>query len=275
MTGFGRGISSIMLDGQPLPGAAVPTTLSGPHELRIVLDNQAPAAQQVNQAAHHVSPMTPAVRYAAGRLSWAPVEGAQAYQVLRNGEFAGRTTEASFAVPAGNESYAAYQVLAVDKQGFESFASEPLAVDAAAFQQQVELATGATKSARPYQGATGRGFIEISLTRNKKLTLQLQVPAAGRYALDFRYANGNGPINTSNKCAFRTLRDAAGRQLGTAVFPQRGVEEWSDWGFSNPITVELKKGPQTLTLAYEPANENMNGEVNQAMLNYARLTRVK
>ena len=275
MTGFGRGISSITIDGQPLPGAAVPATLSGPHELRIALDNQAPAAQQVNQAAHHVSPMTPAVRYAAGRLSWAPMEGAQAYQVLRNGEFAGRTTEAGFAVPAADKSYAAYQVLAVDKQGFESFASEPLAVGAAAFQQHVELATGARKSARPSQGATGRGFVEISTTRNKELTFQINAPAAGRYALDFRYANGNGPINTSNKCAFRTLRDAAGRQLGTAVFPQRGVEEWSDWGFSNPILVELSKGTQTLTLAYEPANENMNGEVNQAMLDYARLTRVE
>jgi hypothetical protein len=42
----------------------VPATLSGAHELRIVLDNQAPAPQQVNQVAHHVSPMTPAVRYA-------------------------------------------------------------------------------------------------------------------------------------------------------------------------------------------------------------------
>jgi hypothetical protein len=105
--------------------------------------------------------------------------------------------------------------------------------------------------------------------------MRVQAPATGRYALDFRYANGNGPINTSNKCAFRTLRDAAGRQLGTAVFPQRGVDEWSDWGFSNPIIVELPKGTHTLTLVYEPANENMNGEVNQAMLDYVRLTRVE
>ena len=35
LSGCGQGIKSITLDGQPLPGAAVPATLSGAHELRI------------------------------------------------------------------------------------------------------------------------------------------------------------------------------------------------------------------------------------------------
>ena len=274
LIGFGRTIKTITLDGQPLPDAAVPATLSGPHELHITLDNQAPAPATINQVAHHVSPMTPAVTYAAGRLTWAPVEGATAYQVLRNGQFAARATQPAFDVPAPT-AYTEYQVLAIDKEGFESFASEPLPIDADKFRQQTELADRASKSALPYQGATGLGFIEISPTRHKTLTFRVQAPAAGRYALDFRYANGNGPINTSNKCAFRTLRDASGKLLGTAVFPQRGVDEWSDWGFSNPFLVQLAKGLQTLTLNYEPANENMNGEVNQAMLDFVRLTRVK
>lgn len=274
MSGFGHGIKSITLDGQSLPNAAVPATLSGAHALVIQLDNQAPTPRPVNQVAHHVSPMMPAVTFAAGRLRWAPVAGARAYQVLRNGRLAARTTETSFAIPTP-PAYSEYQVLAVDAKGFESFASEPLAVGAAPRQQLVELADRASKSALPYQGATGLGFLEISPTRHKTLPIRVQVPATGRYALDFRYANGNGPLNTSNKCAFRTLRDGDGRQLGTAVFPQRGQDEWSDWGYSNPILVHLEKGAHTLTLAYEPANENMNGAVNQAMLDYLRLTRVE
>ena len=59
------------------------------------------------------------------------------------------------------------------------------------------------------------------------------------------------------------------------VLPQRGVEEWSNWGFSNPVLVRLEKGTHALTLAYEPANQNMNGEVNQAMLDYLRVRRVE
>jgi hypothetical protein len=101
------------------------------------------------------------------------------------------------------------------------------------------------------------------------------VPATGLYALDFRYANGNGPTNTNNKCAIRTLRDERGQLLGTTVLPQRGVNEWSNWGFTNPLLVHLSKGTHALTLTYEPANTNMNSAINQAMLDYARLTRVQ
>jgi hypothetical protein len=100
------------------------------------------------------------------------------------------------------------------------------------------------------------------------------VAEAGLYAVDFRYANGNGPINTANKCAIRTLR-LNGKQLGTIVLPQRGVGEWSDWGFTNAVLVPLPKGTHQLTLAYEPANANMNEAVNQAMLDYLRVQKIK
>ena len=121
MTGYGHSIRRITLDGQPLPDATVPATLTGPHAIRIELTNEATAAAQ-NKVAHHVAPMTPAVSYASGHLSWAPVEGATVYQVLRNGQFAARTTEINFAVPATPTAYTEYQVVAIDAAGFESFA---------------------------------------------------------------------------------------------------------------------------------------------------------
>jgi hypothetical protein len=64
------------------------------------------------------------------------------------------------------------------------------------------------------------------------------------------------------------------QRLGTIVLPQRGVAEWSNWGYSNAVLLRLEKGSYPLTLAFEPANENMNGQVNQAMLDHLRLTRV-
>ena len=126
----------------------------------------------------------------------------------------------------------------------------------------------------PYNGFAGEGFIEISKSVNTVVNISINIPQAGSYALDFRYANGNGPINTENKCAIRTLK-MDNQFRGTFVFPQRGTNEWSNWGFSNSIIIYLKKGKHTLTLSLKKANENMNGEINQAMVDYLRVSKIK
>ncbi|GAC1587903.1 MAG: hypothetical protein NVS3B25_04200 [Hymenobacter sp.] len=272
LRGFGHEIASITFDGQPLPEAAVPASLTGRHTVRIQLKNQAPSPAPVNRVANAFSPEMPVVAYAHHGLAWAPVPGATAYQVLKNGALLTTTTTPEFPVPAG--SFAAYQVVAVDAAGRESFASEPQEIGADATTRQVQLETVAPKAALAYKGFTGQGFVEISTSKNQVLTIPVTVPETGLYAVDFRYANGNGPTNTNNKCALRTLRRGS-QLLGTVVLPQRGVQEWSNWGFSNPILVRLEKGTHPLTLAYEPANENMNGEVNQAMLDYLRVKKVQ
>ncbi|MBW3127797.1 glycogen debranching protein [Hymenobacter profundi] len=270
MSGFGNQLQTITLDGQPLAGAAVPATLTGRHQLRIVLTSQAPVAAAVARVTNRFSPETPVVAYANNQLTWPSVPGATAYQLLKNGQLAGRTTEPRFTVSAGE--YAAYQVVAVGAAGLESFASEPLPVGSQS--QQVQLETVAAKSALPYKGFSGKGFVEISQAKNPTLTIPVTVAEAGLYAVDFRYANGNGPVNTQNKCAIRTLRRGA-ELLGTVVLPQRGTGEWSNWGYTNPLPVRLPKGKTQLTLTFEPANENMNGEVNQAMLDCMRVVKLQ
>ena len=67
-----------------------------------------------------------------------------------------------------------------------------------------------------YKGYTGAGFVAISKTRNTALTIPVTVPEAGLYAVDFRCANGNGPVNTNNRCAIRILRRGPAL-LGTVV----------------------------------------------------------
>jgi hypothetical protein len=184
------------------------------------------------------------------------------------------TTAAAEYTVAATGPYAEYQVVAVAKNGLESFASEPQPVGGLGAARQVQLETVAPKATQPYQGYTGQGFVEVSTTKNRTLTIPVTVPEAGLYAVDFRYANGNGPTNTNNKCGIRTLR-LGSKALGTVVLPQRGVEEWSNWGFTNAVLVQLPKGTHQLTLAYEPANTNMNGAVNQAMLDYLRVQKIK
>ncbi|WP_201980647.1 MGH1-like glycoside hydrolase domain-containing protein [Hymenobacter rubidus] len=278
MDGFGNAIKSITLDGQPLADAAIPASMSGRHAVKIVLSSEAPAAQPVNRVADAVAPETPTVTYREGALHWAPIAGAISYSILRNGQLLGVDTEnaASLSFPVTtSDGDSEYQVIAKGQQGLESFASEPITVGSGPVAERlVQLETVAPKAPQPYKGYSGKGFVEISTSRNTGITIPVTVPEAGLYALDFRYANGNGPINTNNRCAIRTLRRGA-ELLGTVVLPQRGVEEWSNWGFSNPILVRLEKGTQRLTLAYEPANQNMNGEVNQAMLDYLRVRRAE
>ena len=203
-------------------------------------------------------------------------QDAQQYQVLKDGRVVALlSTNAATDYPIAAGPYAEYQVIAIGGTDFcESFASEPLRAGRRASEHQVQLETIAAKASQPYKGYSGQGFVEISTSKNRTLTIPVTVPEAGLYAVDFRYANGNGPINTDNKCGIRTLR-MGGKALGTIVLPQRGTGEWSNWGFTNAVLVQLPKGTHQLTLAYEPANTNMNGAVNQAMLDYLRVQKIK
>jgi hypothetical protein len=277
LQGFGNVIQTIALDGQPLAGAAMPATLTGRHALRIVLSSQAPAAAAANRVANLFSPETPVASLKLGYASllhWEPVKEAQSYRVLKNGKTLSTTPATAVPSLAISKEYAEYQVIAINSEGIESFASEPVVINGGQVNLRVQLETVAAKATQPYQGYSDQGFVEISTTKNRTLTIPVTVPEAGLYAVDFRYANGNGPINTNNKCAIRTLRMGS-KALGTIVLPQRGVEEWSNWGFTNAVLVQLPKGTHQLTLAYEPANTNMNGAVNQAMLDYLRVQKIK
>ncbi|MDB5013679.1 MAG: Cycloisomaltooligosaccharide glucanotransferase precursor [Daejeonella sp.] len=156
----------------------------------------------------------------------------------------------------------------------EYFDSEPVYVYPETATQVVEMEEVLPKSDLPYKGFTGTGFAEINKQKNTSFQINISALEAGLYALDFKYANGNGPINTENKCAIRTFV-LNNSQTGTFVFPQRGKGEWSNWGFSNANKVQLHKGPNTLTLAFKPENENMNGEINQAMLDCLRIIKIQ
>ena len=95
--------------------------------------------------------------------------------------------------------------------------------------------------------------------------MNVNIATDGTYALKIRYANGNGPVNTENKCAFRAFY-IDGKKAGTFVFPQRGSNEWQNTGFSNVLKATLKAGMHQFEVVWEPSNENMNGDVNEARL---------
>jgi hypothetical protein len=272
MEGFGNRIKSFELDGKQIAKAAVPYTLEGTHNIRMVLESQDLTESKINKVPNYTAPDTPVASIENGVLSWSSVKGAKSYRILKNGSGQQNITETSIRVP--EQGFREYQVVAVDSNQVSSFASEPILVPGNQAPEVVQVEDFAAKSGKDYKDFEGKGFVELSKTVNRSITIPIEIKEDGTYAISFRYANGNGPINTENKCAIRTLK-ADGNFAGTVVLPQRGKNEWSNWGFSNYIHTDLTKGKHTLTISFEPSNENMNGEINQAMLDAVYLYRME
>ena len=271
MKGFGNVIRSITMDGKLLKNAMITSSLMGRHQVTIILADKAPGGE-VNRTAHRISPASPRMFLRNSRLSWTQSDTAVYYKVIRNGMII--KEQADTALQVADEGFAEYQVIAVDARGYESFASEPLTFIPSSDIRIIESETCNGMPEEIHSGFTGDGYVRTSATVNRALKFQLDVDEGGSYAIEFRYANGHGPVNTDNKCAIRTLK-VNGDISGTIVMPQRGKDEWSDWGFSNRLIVDLGKGPHEISLDYESHNANMNGSVNEALIDFIRIVRIK
>ena len=268
LRGFGSGIKSVTLDGENIQEAKIPADLEGNHTLSISLVSTSPAPQKFNLVENAFSPPTPRVDYQNGHLTWEKQKSVRHYQVIKNG-IAIQTTEEShwhLSDPTSGE----YQVVAVGENGYSSFASEPILIPSVS-PIEVDLSLLSDVTENIYQGYTGGGY--VYLKENQEVTFSIEISNPGKYALTIRYSNGNGPINTDNKCGLRTLHQE-GKWVGTLVFPQRGLGNWEDWGKSNGLTVDLKKGSNSFILSFEPHNQNMDGKMNVALLDNVQVVKI-
>lgn len=268
MEGFGNKIKSFMLNGKLISNATIPATLSGKHAIKIILANNTLPAANTNALANYTTPETPVATYENGKLSWKRIEGAVKYEILKDGKSIRQIIATSFPIIA--TSPAEYAVVSIDKNQVLSFASEPVMIADEKYIQTYQAEQYAPTSTKNYKGFTGDGFVEISTTSNTNIDIPVTAERTGNYWINCRYANGNGPTNTENKCAIRTLL-VDGKAISSLVFPQRGKNEWSNWGFTNDLPVILSKGQHIITIKYLPSNENMNEEVNQAMIDFVRV----
>jgi len=270
MTGFGNEIASFMIDGKPSSLHVVPFDISGEHTIQITLSNNT-INGTINSQPVYFSPAAPEVKLNNNRLNWQAIKGAVTYSIFKNGKVIATQSATSFVLT--RKDVAEYQVMAIDKNAVPSFASEPV-LFATPQNISVYQAEGfAMPSDSSFRGSTGKGFVEISTAVNRQLSFTINVEKEGLYSLDFRCANGNGPINTENKCAIRTLY-LDKKESGAVVFPQRGKNEWSNWGFSNSIKLHLTTGSHVVTLDFKDFDDNMNLEINQAMIDYLRLIKL-
>ena len=246
VSGYGNEIKSFKVNGKEQKPFIAANKAKGKMNIEIVMaDNEIPA-MKVNRQAQKNAPLTPIAWIEDDVLMWNPIEYIGEYIVLKDGKEVARTHATTFDAKAPGE----YQVIGVAGDGTEGFASEPRSTRK---QQIIEV------------DAKGK-----DIDKTTTLTVPVNVTVPGEYFVSVKYANGNGPVNTENKCAIRTLT-VDGRKEGLVVMPQRGSGNWADLGWSNSVPVKLSAGQHTLTLTFTPDNENMNIQTNHAKVYAVRL----
>ncbi len=271
VNGFGNSISTISLDGNVLESPFIADSLKGEHTIVIELRNESFSGMGMNLVDNVFSLPNPQAIIEDGILSWNPVPGARNYRVYRNGSVLEETIENKFTVD--NKLFGEYMVTAMDSLGHESFACDPRTFVPEGGRKRIETEAFAPASAFPSAGYSGKGYVRIAPGENRDMRIPISVEEEGNYLLFVRYANGTGPWNTDNNCAIRTLY-VNGEENGVLVFPQRGTGEWADWGLSNQKMIRLKKGRNELQISFESWNTNMDGEINEALLDYLELVKL-
>lgn len=262
VSGYGNVIKSFKLDGveaQPL----FPASLNGAHTIEIVLVNRQPEPMQMVMQKNQYQPLTPQARIEDSQIKWDAVDGAENYVVLKNGK--DWATLPASALSYNLDGEGEYAVVAVGENKWRSYMSEPLSFYSNINIYEVE------KYAKP--STTSNQASMITRNENILITIPIDIEADGKYAIDWRYANGNGPVNTENKCATRLL-SVDGSAVGVSVFPQRGINEWNNWGWSNATTISLTKGKHIVTLEFTENVENMNLLINEALIDYMRIVKI-
>ena len=286
VNGYGANVKSISLNGKALkPGELIAASkLKGVCDITVDMDNRPIPPMKLNRVPNLKAPLTPDARLVASAdyagqgvpvlnlLEWNPIEYIGQYIVLKDGKEVGRTRRTSWPATVPGE----WQVIGVAADGTQGFASEPrsnretFAVDFPAEATEAVSAEISYRPATPVTGYMGKGFVETDRT-SAPPTLEIDVPATGRYSIAWRYANGNGPVNTENKAAVRTLV-IDGKKAGTVVMPHRGVANWDDWGMTNTVKADLTAGRHTVALEYLPEDENMNIATNHALVDRVVVT---
>lgn len=267
IVGTGNTIDSFRLNGRKMDKPFIPQSLTGKHTIDIRLASSDNARGNMNRDGGLVSPETPDISLTGTHLKASNVTEAVKYKLFRNGVLINENIEPFFS-NINLDEFSEYQIQAVDSNGLHSFLSEPVAI-IPGNKAMIAQAQGLGLD-KKHPGYTGLGYLPLSQTENRVVTFNVTLPERGYYSIDFRYANGNGPINTDNKCAIRTL-SVNGDLKQAVVMPQRGFDRWEDWGFTNSQTVWLNKGKNTIQLLFMPWNENMNIHENRALLDYMRI----
>lgn len=269
VNGSGNKISKAVINGKEVDEVFIKADAEGDYTIEIELECGS-SNSKINLVVNKFSPETPNVVKKENMLMWDDIPNAKEYKIFVNGKIHSKQTINRFVVN-DNHKFAEVSVIAVDSLGYESFMSEPIIIS-----NDLENLTKPDNEniLTEIKRYTGNGYVQSTQISNNNINFDIEIPVSGTYAIDFRYANGNGPINTNNACAIRSLY-LDDKFTASIVFPQRGDKIWDDWGFSNSVLIKLDKGNHNFTLQYDPINMNMNVKKNEVLIDAIRIIRVK
>lgn len=247
--GSGNRIKSFCLDGRSQSKAFVPASLTGSHRVTIELTGEF-AESSIDIHGYTPAPEYPSVSVQDGALVWNTVSKCS-YKVVHDGRVLSETSECRFGLPDDNAGE--WQVICVDENGVEGFASEPLELRPVKVSVPVD--------------------VKINESKGSQVSLTFDVPEDGSYILDWLYSNGNGSVTGYNHCSTRTLY-VDSLLAGVSVFPQRGKNDWNASGWSNPVVLPLKKGSHTVELRYHDTDVNMNIRIDNAHIREFRVRKL-
>ena len=268
--GYGNRIEDFVLDDKKLDKPHIPTDLKGKHEVTIFMNDTAEKSN-INHVKNHVAPKPPRPIKVNNKLAWKSRENINTYRIYRNGKLIS-TTHNNFSQINNEPLYSEYQISAVDSAGWESFISKPVKITDPKNTIEKEAENYSSSSKNRYYNYSGYGYVKLEKDKTVKFTISIDKSQTGSYFVDFKYANGHGPVHSGSKCAIRTLM-IDGQNKGSVIFPQRGEDEWSMWGYTNTIDVYLEEGTHTFTVTYKRKNKNMSKNINNALLDKIRLIR--
>ena len=279
VNGYGSNVAKLSVNGKNYrPDQLIPSSvLKGNVKIVVDMDNKPILPMKVNLVENSKAPFTPVVwlshddKIFTGEqpvnnlLEWNPIEYIGEYIILKDGKEIARTRQTRW--PAIEEGE--WQVIGVAGDGTQSFASEPRNNRKKFFRDmenetEVMISAEVSYPSESLKGYQGKGFVETD-HHMPSPKVNIAIPKDGIYLISFRYSNGNGPVNTENKAAIRSLY-VDGNDIGTIVMPQRGVGNWEDWGMSNGLRVNLKEGRHAMELLFDEEDENMNLTTNHALI---------
>lgn len=95
---------------------------------------------------------------------------------------------------------------------------------------------------------------------------------AGMYAVDFRFQNGHGPVNTGEKCAVSALY-VNGEREASIPLPQLG--NWTSWNFSAPVLVYFEKGDNSISLKIDQHCYTQRNRLNPVNIDLCRISKIE
>lgn len=256
--GQGNKIASITVNGKKQKeNYLLPASAKGTYNIVITLWKESGHSNTFNLVAagpgNCWSPIEPVVRLENQFIHWT-MEPSVTYRL--RGKGVDKAVQSPYDLREEKAGY--YSVCAIDEDGFESDLSNPVLHTLYERRYEAEDFAKSDLVQSKEKGYSGKGYVADFRTDPANLSIEIEIPASGDYAIRYTGANGHGPHGTF--CAIRSLK-VDGKDNGTIFIEAPG--KWDEWIYSNSIILYgLSAGKHTISLCINPENRGFDNNMS-------------